>query len=100
MDESEKNSPKIPLNDITSFLTYLKCIISALLDGNEEEASSGLDKALQNNANLELFKKFVSDATVKCLLITKNQGNKFKKKSKFLSYDFSKKLFRSSRRGL
>lgn len=80
MDESEKNSPKIPSNDITSFLTYLKRLISALLDENEEEASSGLDKAFQNNANLELFKKFVSDVTVKCLLITKNQGDTFKKK--------------------
>ena len=79
MNESDKNLPKTSANDITSFLIYLKRLISALLDANEEEASSGLEKAFQSSTNLDLFKKFIADVSVKCLLITKKQGNKILK---------------------
>ena len=62
-----------PIVEINSFLVYLKRLISVLLD-EDGEKSDDLDKALNDKANVELFKKFLSDFSVKCLQITKTSG--------------------------
>ena len=62
-----------PVADINSFVVYLKRLISVMLD-EEGDASSDLDKALQDNSNLEILKKFLADFSAKCLLITKATG--------------------------
>jgi hypothetical protein len=77
MNEGEVSGSKTTTDNIDSFLTYLKRLIAVLFDASEdEESSSGLEETLQNNSNLDLVKKFISDFTVKCLFITKKQGNK------------------------
>jgi hypothetical protein len=79
MNEGEVISSKTTSDNIDSFLTYLKRLITVFFDANEdEESSSGLEETLQNNSNLDLVKKFIYDLSVKCLFITKKQGKKIK----------------------
>lgn len=57
--------------DLGTFLKYLRRVVPAVLE-DEDDASKALETALDDLANHECIKKFLSDAQVYSLLVQKS----------------------------
>lgn len=70
--EQNSDDHSASIVEISTFLSYLKRVITLLLQEENEDFSDELTAALEDRAHLECIKKFISDSQVSSLFIQRS----------------------------
>ena len=72
---SEEAGPTVPptveIAEVSTFQQYLRKILPIMLEDGAITPSGNLEKTIEITTNIELFKKFMSEAATKSLLVRK-----------------------------